>query len=180
MVLRVVQESCHWVYVVEMVVNQTHRGGRHRVFEEFVKLVEPGLRAALVARYGPEVGREAAAEALAWAWENWERLDEMENPAGYLYRVGQSKSRRFRLRRTTFPAPPIDEMHSGTTWVEPELPRALQQLSQNQRIAVVLVHGYGLTHREVADLLGLSRSTVQNHVERGLLKLQAMLGDKYA
>lgn len=172
------QESCHRVYVGEMVVNQIHRGDQHRVFEEFVKLVEPGLRAALVARYGPEVGREAAAEALAWAWENWGRLDEMENPAGYLYRVGQSKSRRFRFRRTTFPVSPTDEMCSGTTWVEPELPRALQQLSRNQRIAVVLVHGYGLTHREVAGLLGVSRATVQNHVERGLLKLQTMLGGK--
>ena len=33
------------------------------------------------------------AEALAWAWENWERVQGLTNPAGYLYRVAQSKSR---------------------------------------------------------------------------------------
>jgi DNA-directed RNA polymerase specialized sigma24 family protein len=37
---------------------------------------------------------------------------------------------------------------------------------------VVLVHGYSYTHAEVADLLGLSRSSIQNHVERGLAKLR--------
>jgi len=34
------------------------------------------------------------AEALAYAWENWDRLSSMKNPVGYLYRVGQSRARR--------------------------------------------------------------------------------------
>jgi DNA-directed RNA polymerase specialized sigma24 family protein len=44
----------------------------------------------------------------------------------------------------------------------------------------VLCHGFAWTHREVAELLGVSPSTVQNHVERGLDKLRACLGgDRY-
>lgn len=38
-------------------------------FVAFARTVEPRLRIALMARFGPDRGREAASEALAWAWE---------------------------------------------------------------------------------------------------------------
>ena len=39
-------------------------------FEEFFVRVEPRLRAALTSLYGADLGREATAEALAWAFES--------------------------------------------------------------------------------------------------------------
>jgi RNA polymerase sigma factor (sigma-70 family) len=60
--------------------------------------------------------------------------------------------------------------------VEPALPQALQRLSERQRVCVVLVHGYGWTHQEVADLLGISPSSVQNHAQRGLARLRDAIG----
>ena len=45
---------------------------------------------------GPELGREAAAEALVYGWEQWDRISEMANPAGYLYRVGRSRDGRMK------------------------------------------------------------------------------------
>jgi DNA-directed RNA polymerase specialized sigma24 family protein len=62
-------------------------------FEAFVRNTEPRLRRALVAAYGPEQGRDAAAEALAYAWEHWDRLRQMANAPGYLFRVGQTRGR---------------------------------------------------------------------------------------
>jgi len=64
----------------------------------FVKETEPRLSYALAAAYGPEIGAEATADAPALAWENWQRIKGMANPAGYLFRVGQSRSRRYRDR----------------------------------------------------------------------------------
>ncbi len=140
-------------------------------FEAFVRDVEQRLRRALVAAYGFEDGRDAAAEALGYAWEHWERLHDMANLPGYLYRVGQSRRRRFR-------GVPVLSDRSG--WdehrFEPGLPKALAALSRRQRLAVVLVHGYGYTLREVAVLTGIRQTTVQNHVERGLTRLRAILG----
>ena len=52
---------------------------RSEEFESFVATVEPPLRRALVATYGFDLGREAAANALGWAWEHWERLVIVEN-----------------------------------------------------------------------------------------------------
>jgi DNA-directed RNA polymerase specialized sigma24 family protein len=39
-----------------------------------------------------------------------------------------------------------------------------------------MVHALGWTHTETAELLGLSTSSVQRHVERGLKKLRTRLG----
>jgi predicted RNA polymerase sigma factor len=70
----------------------------HEDFTVFVGEVEPKLSYALAAAYGVEVGRESTADALAYAWENWPKLREMNNPAGYLYRVGQSAAKKHRRR----------------------------------------------------------------------------------
>jgi DNA-directed RNA polymerase specialized sigma24 family protein len=117
-----------------------------RAFTRFVKETEPRLSYALAAAYGVEVGAEATADALAWAWEHWEKVRAMGNPAGYLYRVGQSKARRYHRPRTLFPTLPRREVPN----VDPELPKALDALSPRQRAAVVLIHGFGFTEREVA------------------------------
>jgi DNA-directed RNA polymerase specialized sigma24 family protein len=63
-------------------------------FTAFFDATEPGLRRAFMAAYGFDTGREATAEALAWAWEHREELDTIEHPVTYLYRVGQSRIRR--------------------------------------------------------------------------------------
>ncbi len=141
--------------------------------EAFVRKAEPLLRRALVARFGADQGREATADVLAWLIPRWSRIAGMSNPTGYAYRVAVNRTRR-RLgrRRVLFPSVPADV----ELWVEPALPKALAALTPRQREVVVLVHGYGLTHREAADLLGISSSTIQNHVERGLAKLRANLG----
>jgi RNA polymerase sigma-70 factor (ECF subfamily) len=145
-----------------------------KTYTSFVRNSEPRLRQALVARLGPDRGREATAEALAYGWEHWDRVEKMQNPAGYLYRVGQSRGRR-RLRPLQLPPPPS----YSDPLVEPALPVALARLSGRQRTAVILVHGFEWTHHEVSDLMGVSVSTVRNHLRRGMDKLRhAIRGDE--
>lgn len=146
-----------------------NRAAEESDFDAFVLEVEPRLRRGFLAAYGTERGREATAEALAWAWEHWHRVRGMRNAAGYLYRVGQSRTRPRRRALMELPTP------AGEPWVEPALPAALLALSEGQRTAVVLVHGFGWTLREVAELTGVRRTTVQNHLERGLARLRISL-----
>ena len=140
-----------------------------REFEEFLQEVEPSLRRALFATLGLDRGREATSEALAWAWEHWPRVKRMKNPGGFLFRVGQSRTR----ERQTPPLFVRQEWEEP--WIEPELGRALGELSDQQRLAVVLVHGFGWTMRDVADLAGTKVPTIQTHLARGLSKLRASL-----
>ncbi len=60
--------------------------------------------------------------------------------------------------------------------VEPGLPLALTQLSARQRTVVVLVLAYEVSQREAALLLGISRGSVQRHLDRGLARLRSELG----
>jgi len=143
-------------------------------FATFFSHAEPRLRRALVAAYGAERGPEAVAEALGWAWAHWARVRTMDNPVGYLYRVGQSRSRP-RRSPPVFP-PPAAIPSTDPAWVEPDLPRALATLSERERLAVVLIEGFGWTFREVAEMAGVSPSSVQSYQARGLRKLRAALG----
>lgn len=142
-------------------------------FTEFVEQIEPKLHHALIPSVGIEAARESTADALAYAWEHWDRIGSMENPAGYLYRIAHNRARRsLRRRRPPLPAVAPDEER----WVEPGLPAALTRLTAHQRSAVWLIHGLGWKPVEVARLLGLSESTVQTHARRGLRKLRNALG----
>jgi RNA polymerase sigma factor (sigma-70 family) len=143
-------------------------------FERFVDEVEPRVRRALVAGFGPVVGRQAAADALAWAWENWERARELASPVGYLYRVGRTSALRSSGRDI-----PTAEPVPGVVWsedsFEPGLAPAIARLSEAQRCAVVLVVGFGYTLREAAEVLGVTASTVHRDAERALARLRSEL-----
>ena len=142
-------------------------------FVEFVGANEGRLRHALTAAFGLEVGKEAAAEALAYGWEHWEKVRAMANPVGYLYVVGRSKGLKLVVySRPVFPPIPEDR----TPWFEPGLPAALAALPERERIVLLLLHGYGWHMSEVAETLGVSKSTVQTHAERGMGRLRQKLG----
>jgi len=140
-------------------------------YQDFVTANGARLRAALVTAYGPEVGIEAASEALAYGWEHWERLGAMSNPTGYLYRVGQTAARRGRRPSGYLPSPPPEVLPE----FEPRLVPALEQLSEQQRVVVVLVRGFQWTQAEVAELLGVSPSTVHATLGRAIAHLQKEL-----
>jgi DNA-directed RNA polymerase specialized sigma24 family protein len=142
-------------------------------FESFMKDLGSHLRDSLGAMFGVDVGREATAEALAYGWENWDRIRSMENPIGYLFVVGRNHARReFRRRPVVLAEVAVER----TPWVEPGLPTALASLSQRQRTVVMLLHSYGWTMAEVADLMGISKGAVQTHERRGMRRLRSRLG----
>jgi len=145
---------------------------RRDAFAAFVARVEPRLRRSLVAAYGVEDGGEASAAAFAYAWEHWDEVGEMENPTGYLFRVGQTAAKRGRRRPLVLPAADPVELPD----IEPGLPAALAALSGRQRVVVLLVHGYGFSYGEVASVLCVSDSSVRNHLRRGMRKLRKKLG----
>lgn len=138
-------------------------------FSAFVAAMEPRLRRALVGWCGVNDARDATAEALAWAWENWETASALENPGGYLYRVAQSKFRS--AKQGHLPAP----VQLGVPEVEPGLVPALQKLPDQQRTAIWLVHGCGWSYADCADAMRISASAVGTHVSRALTALREAL-----
>ena len=56
-----------------------------------------------------------------------------------------------------------------------DLARALESLSEAQRVCVVLCVSTGLTHQEAADVTGWPLGTVKSHVLRGVALLRTRL-----
>lgn len=149
-------------------------------FDEFVATDGIRLRRALVARFGVDVGNEVANDALAIAWQRWSEVESMENRVGYLFRVAQSAARRhWRWSRRVDLAPVPDVVHgrSAADVYDDGLLAALGRLSHEQRVAVLLVHGYGYRYDEVGEILGTSVAAVTNHVHRGLRRLRKNMED---
>ena len=147
-------------------------------YDEFVALEARRVRQALVAFYGAEIGNEAADDAMAVAWERWHDIGVMDNPGGYVFRVGQTKARphvRWRARRDLFPVTDVADRSVDVSGLV-DLLRALEGLDADQRTAVMLVKSFGYSHREVARLLAVSESVVNNLVHRGVLKLRSLMG----
>jgi DNA-directed RNA polymerase specialized sigma24 family protein len=143
-------------------------------FEAFVARRGPDLRRALTARYGVEVGADVMADVLALAWERWAVVAVMTNPAGYLFRAGQSAARRYRHRPMQLMVVPVQEPPE----FDPRLPRLLERLPDRQRVTVVLVCVYDWTYPKTAEVLGISESAVRTHVRRGLAVLRSELGER--
>lgn len=51
-------------------------------------------------------------------------------------------------------------------------------LSEMQRKTIVYVFYEGYTHRQTAELMGVNRSTVENHIGRALEKIKMKLKEK--
>lgn len=142
-------------------------------FDGLIDEIRSRLLPALVAQWGIEVGSDLCSDVEEYAWEHRAKVSRMENPLGYLYRVAQSKSRSHVrwMKRTTFPSHFPDIVHE-----DPALHDTLQMLSvlnADQRVCVMLVHAFGWTYSEVAELLGVTRPVVNHRVHRGLAVLRS-------
>jgi RNA polymerase sigma-70 factor (ECF subfamily) len=72
------------------------------------------------------------------------------------------------------PAPSPERSAGGI-----DLERALARLSPGERLCVVLAHGEGMTHAEIAEATRLPLGTVKSHVLRGSEKLKRIYSEAY-
>ena len=145
------------------------------VADDYAVTVAPAVEAAgraLVARFGPDLGPDITAEVDAWAWEHQAQVLAAANPAGFLFRVGQSRARRYIRWRRSAPWSPLSDR---VDFPDVDLERAVARLPRAQRSAVLLVHGFGYSYAEAADLLGTSEGSIRNHLHRGMERLRSLL-----
>ncbi len=141
-------------------------------FEEFVARYGQRLYQALVPVGGIDAAHDAATDTLVYAWQHWDRVRELDNPEGYLYVMARRRQNRMRPRPPAL-LPVADRVELPD--VEPQLIEALNQLSEMQRQVVYLVEGFGWGLTDVGRILGISVSTVRNHLARGLERLRSEL-----
>lgn len=141
--------------------------------EAFLLEAQPRLRRAFLGTLGPNRADEALSAAFEWAVGNWNRLADMDNPVGYLFRVGSSRST---PPKTPTVLPLAAEV--GLPDFEPRLVPAMLQLPETQRTAVWLIHACGWNYTDAAQAMDVGESTVGTHASRGLAALRQELKDQ--
>ena len=146
-------------------------------FDDFFAEHRTGLFGALwlVTRDRHEA-EELAQDAFVKVWERWDRVRELQDAEGYLYRTGMNlfRNRRRRVALAHLAPQPGDEMR--TIDDRDALVRALGRLTPAQRAALVLVDLVGLTSQEAGRALGVRPSTVRVLAARGRTILRQQIG----
>ncbi len=147
-------------------------------FERFCHQEHASISNALGWALGShDLGREATDEAFARAFERWDTVDAMANPAGWVYRVGLNWGRRriWRRNKERQLLSSIDLNDHQDIYVDQDLADALGKLPLKFRSVVVLRHLLGYSERDTAEALGISPGTAKSRMSRGLERLRSHL-----
>lgn len=151
-------------------------------FAEFFSAEYPGLvRGLWLLTADLAESEELAQEAMARAYERWDRIGRMDSPGGYVYRTAVNLNRK-RLRhlavraRRLFLAGSSDDA-VGHVEEARDLIEAIASLSRGQREAFVLVEWYGMSSEEAAPVLRITPASVRSRVHRAREVLRKCLAE---
>ncbi|RYB88689.1 SigE family RNA polymerase sigma factor [Nocardioides glacieisoli] len=161
------------------------RDGAEGDFADFYSATWPRTLAVVYALTGDRgTAEEVAQEAYVKAWSHWNKVSRYDQPSAWVRQVATrlavSRWRRSRVAATWLSrqrdhetAPPPDETTTA-------LVRALQEIPEAQRRAIVLHHLADLTVAEVARIERCPVGTVKARLSRGRTALAALLSDQPA
>jgi RNA polymerase sigma-70 factor (ECF subfamily) len=122
------------------------------------------------------VGEELAQETLARAWSQWTKVRDLEDPSGWLYRVGMNLANSyFRRKRAERRAQhrslmPTEANEDATAILA--IRDAVASLARRKRSVVVLRYYLGLPFAEIARVMDAPESTVKSLARRALEDLR--------
>jgi RNA polymerase sigma factor, sigma-70 family len=119
---------------------------------------------------------ELMQDAFLHVLERWDRIDD---PTGYLYRSAlnstRSRFRRLKLsaKRTLTPGQPEDPFAAAD--LRDEVVRALRELPERQRAALVLLDLLDYRSEDAAGVLGITAATVRSLASHGRAAMKLSL-----
>jgi RNA polymerase sigma factor (sigma-70 family) len=151
-------------------------------FDDFVEREHDRLFKALYFVTGRrEDAEDLAQDAFLKLWERWDRIDTIDDPTGYLFRVALNGFRMWRrrtgmeIRRRLPNAPERDQFVDAE--IRADVRHLLLGLSPRQRAALLLVDLLEYPSEQAAHILRVRPSTVRNLASQGRKTLRAMRGE---
>jgi len=150
--------------------------GSFEVF--YAEHFESVFRGLAVAFRDPLLAEEAAQEAFARAFTRWDRVHDMERPAGWAYVVAVRFARRRKrdllgdAGRSAATHDVADEVVDRVT-----LQTAIDALPPRQRVALVLRHYADLPLDDIANAMGCAVGTVKSTLNAAHTRLHIDLED---
>ncbi|MEU1684633.1 RNA polymerase sigma factor [Micromonospora sp. NPDC005707] len=153
----------------------------HLPFEQFYRDHVDRIHRALALAVGDTaVAREATDEAMVRAYARWDRVRRLDNPGGWVFRVGLNWATSW-WRKVRRERPPAEDRHPATAAPDPAglaARSALERLPVGQRTVVVCRVLLDLSTAETAAVLDLTEGTVRSRLSRGLAELRAALAEE--
>jgi RNA polymerase sigma-70 factor (ECF subfamily) len=164
-----------------MVEFDSARDAKESSFESFFLAEYDGLvRAMSLFTENGDEGEELAQEAMARAYERWDRVHRADNPTAYVYTIAFNLRRRnFRtlLRTRISPAERATDLDfAGEVAARADVRNAIRGLTRKQREALLLVEWLGLTPDEAGHVLNVSPVSVRVRLHRARNDLRRVLG----
>jgi len=171
------------------------RRGDHEAFRRIVEAYSrPLFRQAYRVLGDSQAAEDAVQETFLRAWRSLGRFDEKAQFSSWLYRVAINAAidlRRERTRRRAMSAQlpedfdghiaaastePGPHRHAASRDVLAQARRAIDELPEAERTAILLRHFEGCSIAEIARVLGGGESAAKQAVFRAVRKLRAVLG----
>jgi RNA polymerase sigma-70 factor, ECF subfamily len=135
-------------------------------------------RALAVTLGDADLAADSVDEAMARAYQRWSNVSRMDNPSGWVYRVGlnlaRSRMRRLTRRRRAVVGRAATEVPEPDV-LEPAILRALQGLPVDHRSVVVCRLLLGWSEAETAEALGIRPGTAKSRLHRATTTLATEL-----
>ena len=147
-------------------------------FEAFYRAnVDRVYRALAVTLRRDDLAREAVDEAMSRAYARWSVVGGLDNPAGWVFRVGLNWATSWwrKVRREQPPVAEAAHPQIGPPDNAVAARDALAQLPLPQRAVITCRILLDLTTAETAVALGLTEGTVKSRLSRGLSALRIAL-----
>lgn len=158
-------------------------------FEQiFRRLSEPVFRYVCGMASDESVAHDITQDTFAKLWTVRERMSSVDSLRAYVYRMARNRvynlQRNERTRRdnraelknghSDTAAPPPDRKVDADMLRE-RLDDWIDELPDRQREALILRRRRDLSHEEIADVMGIAPSTVNNHLTRAMKHLRNRL-----
>ncbi len=162
------------------------RAGSERAFNMLIDQHQQAVRVFLRGLTGRDEADDIAQETFLAAWTNAKSFRGDASVRSWLCSIAWRKLKssqrswfRGRRRDTTYHGIiATDEGQQMAAADEHALHQALALLPSDQRAAVMLCLGCGLSHSETAEALDMPLGTVKSHVLRGRTRLREALGEE--
>lgn len=151
-------------------------------FAEFVREVSPRLmRTAYLLSSSQYVAEDLVQEALERACRRWRRIAATEAPEAYVRRIviNLANDRWRRIGRTRendlleAPDQPDPRDEYGRLDLRDQLTVLLETLPTRMRTIIVLRYFHDMDDAHIADVLGITTSSVRSQLSRGLARLRS-------
>lgn len=150
--------------------------------ERFCAAAYPQLVGALAHHFGDAtLAEDLAQDALVRACDRWATVGDLASPVGWAYRVGVNLGNSWFRRRATERRAHArhglgEQLHRDRDVADRlAIAEALQQLTRQQREAIVLRHFLGLSTYEAAEVLGSTPGAVRGLTHRAGQVLRDLL-----